>query len=145
MKFLKDIPRICSFANTYLVLAVGYIVYCIIQGATAASLFPKILFTVAWTAFLVFVCKNKQLLLLRVKDHPLMIGVFLVFLVAAPLVFMVKMGGMMEGMESKSCAKCKATHKSCNEACLKAGGDTDKCNKKCKDGYLKCYGSSCSH
>jgi hypothetical protein len=138
--------RMCGLANTYFVLAVIYIIYCVIRGAQAASLFPKILFTVVWTAFLVLVCNNGQMF--KRTGHPLMVAAFLVFLVAAPLVFMTKMGGMMwgmmEGMESKSCAKCKSTHKSCKEACLKASGDTDKCNKKCKDGYLKCYGSSCS-
>lgn len=125
----------CKPAKVYLALAVIAFVYCVVKGTT--MLLPKAVFIVAWTAFLVFVCKS------RLPQGARPLTWVLVFL---PFAYMwYTTGGMMEGMESKSCAKCKATHKSCNAACLKAGGDTDKCNKKCKDGYLKCYGSSCSH
>jgi hypothetical protein len=127
----------CKPAKVYLALAVIAFVYCVVKGRPISStmLMTKGVFIAAWTAFLVFVCKS------RLPQGARPLTWVLVFL---PFLYMWWTTGMMEGMESKSCATCKSTHKSCKEACAKAGGNTDKCNKKCKDSYLKCYGSSCS-
>lgn len=120
----------CKPAKVYLALAVVAFVYCVFRGHQ--GLVTKGVFIAVWTAFLVFICKSR----LPAEARP-----FTWVLVFLPFLCMYMYGGnMMEGMESSSCDKCKATHKSCTAAC----GSNEACTKKCKDSYTKCYGSSCS-